>query len=106
MGVVIGETAEIGDDVLLYHGVTLGGRSSVREKRHPTIGNEVTVGAGAKILGPVVIGAHSVVGAQAVVVHDAPPYSVITGIPATAKPRSSHGQATADAFYTDPAIYI
>ena len=56
MGVVIGETAEIGDDVMLYHGVTLGGRALVKRKRHPTLGNRVTVGAGAKILGPVVIG--------------------------------------------------
>ncbi|MGI9209894.1 MAG: serine O-acetyltransferase EpsC, partial [Rhodococcus sp. (in: high G+C Gram-positive bacteria)] len=69
MGVVIGETAEIGDDVMLYHGVTLGGRAHVKRKRHPTLGNRVTVGAGAKILGPVVIGDDSAVGANAVVTH-------------------------------------
>ncbi|CAD5989546.1 serine O-acetyltransferase EpsC [Agreia sp. COWG] len=106
MGVVIGETAEIGDDVMLYHGVTLGGRSTAREKRHPTLGNDVTVGAGAVILGDLVIGAHSVVGAQAVVVNDAPAYSVITGIPAVARPRAHSAEPTAEAFYTDPAIYI
>jgi serine O-acetyltransferase len=106
MGVVIGETAEIGDDVMLYHGVTLGGRSTAREKRHPTLGNDVTVGAGAVLLGPVIIGAHSVVGAQAVVVNDADPYSVITGIPAVARPRAKAAEPTAEAFYTDPAIYI
>lgn len=106
MGVVIGETAEIGDDVMLYHGVTLGGRSTAREKRHPTLGNDVTVGAGAVLLGPVTIGAHSVVGAQAVVVNDADAYSVITGIPAVARPRAKAAEPTAEAFYTDPAIYI
>ena len=106
MGVVIGETAEIGDDVMLYHGVTLGGRSTAREKRHPTLGNDVTVGAGAVLLGDVVIGAHSVVGAQAVVVDDAPAYSVITGIPAVARRRAHAAEPTAEAFYTDPAIYI
>ena len=104
MGVVIGATAEIGDDVLLYHGVTLGGRSMKHEKRHPTLGDGVVVGTGATILGPVVIGARSVVGAQAVVVEDAPPDSVITGIPAVARPRS--GAAPADLEYTDPGIYI
>jgi serine O-acetyltransferase len=106
MGVVIGETAEIGDDVMLYHGVTLGGRSTAREKRHPTLGNDVIVGAGAVLLGPVTIGAHSVVGAQAVVVNDADAYSVITGVPAVARPRAKAAEPTAEAFYTDPAIYI
>ncbi|MDN5760216.1 MAG: serine O-acetyltransferase, partial [Tomitella sp.] len=72
MGVVIGETTEIGDDVMLYHGVTLGGISLARTKRHPTLGDRVTVGAGAKILGPVTIGADSAVGANAVVTRDAP----------------------------------
>jgi len=91
MGVVIGETAEIGDDVLLYHGVTLGGRSPRRGKRHPTLGDGVVVGAGAVVLGPVVIGAGSVIGAQAVVVRDAPPGSVLTGIPAQSTPSSIVG---------------
>ncbi|MEL5991493.1 serine O-acetyltransferase EpsC [Microbacterium phosphatis] len=87
MGVVIGETAEIGDDVMLYHGVTLGGTSLTHGKRHPTIGDHVAIGAGAKVLGPVVIGAHSAIGANAVVTKDAPADSVIVGIPAKARPR-------------------
>ncbi len=81
-GVVIGETAEIGDDVLMYHQVTLGGRSRGRFKRHPTIENNVLLGAGAKIIGPIVIGAGSKVGANALVVKDVPPGSIVTGIPA------------------------
>ncbi|WP_407360735.1 serine O-acetyltransferase EpsC [Microbacterium sp. LBN7] len=85
MGVVIGETAEIGDDVMLYHGVTLGGRTRDAGKRHPTLGDGVAVGAGAKILGPVTIGAGSVVGANAVVTRDAPADSILVGVPA--KPR-------------------
>jgi serine O-acetyltransferase len=89
MGVVIGETSEIGDDVMLYHGVTLGGRSRSTGKRHPTLGDGVAVGAGAKILGPVTIGAHSVVGANAVVTRDAPADSVLVGVPAKPRQRSS-----------------
>jgi serine O-acetyltransferase len=104
MGVVIGETAEIGDDVMLYHGVTLGGRSMSAGKRHPTLGNDIVVGTGATILGPVVIGSHSVVAAQAVVVTDAPENSVLTGIPATV--RSRNGAAVPDLGWTDPGIYI
>ncbi len=88
MGVVIGETAEVGDDVMLYHGVTLGGRTRDAGKRHPTLGDGVAVGAGAKILGPVTIGAHSVVGANAVVTKDAPADSVLVGVPAKARARS------------------
>ena len=90
MGVVIGETAQIGDDVMLYHGVTLGGTVGVREKRHPTLGDGVVVGTGASILGPVTIGAHSVVGAQAVVLTDAPEGSLLTGIPARVRSRTPH----------------
>jgi serine O-acetyltransferase len=104
MGVVIGETAEIGDDVLLYHGVTLGGRSLSAGKRHPTLGDDVVVGTGATILGPVTIGAHSVVGAQAVVVTDAPADSVLTGIPAVARPRAI--APVPDLEWADPGIYI
>ncbi|MBD8022114.1 serine O-acetyltransferase EpsC [Microbacterium gallinarum] len=85
MGVVIGETAEVGDDVMLYHGVTLGGRQREGGKRHPTLEDGVAVGAGAKILGPITIGAGSVVGANAVVTKDAPADSVLVGVPA--KPR-------------------
>ncbi|MGP3535318.1 serine O-acetyltransferase EpsC [Microbacterium sp. RD1] len=87
MGVVIGETAEVGDDVLIYHGVTLGGRQREGGKRHPTLGDGVAVGAGAKILGPVVIGDRCVVGANAVVTTDAPADSVLVGVPAKPRPR-------------------
>jgi serine O-acetyltransferase len=90
MGVVIGETAELGDDVMLYHGVTLGGKSPHGvprgAKRHPTLHSGVTVGAGAKILGAIEIGAWSTVGANAVVTHDAPARSLLLGIPATVRP--------------------
>jgi len=88
MGVVIGETAEVGDDVMLYHGVTLGGRSLAKGKRHPTIGDGVAVGAGAKVLGPVIIGDRSAVGANAVVTRDCPPDSVLLGIPAKVRSRA------------------
>jgi serine O-acetyltransferase len=81
MGVVIGETAEIGDDVLLYQGVTLGGTSFKKEKRHPTIEDHVMISAGAAVIGPVTIGRGSRIGAGAVVVSSAPPYSTIVGIP-------------------------
>jgi serine O-acetyltransferase len=81
MGVVIGETAEVGDCVTLYHGVTLGGTSLQKTKRHPTIEDHVVIGAGAKVLGAITIGAHSRIGANAVVVKSAPPQSVIVGVP-------------------------
>ncbi len=81
MGVVIGETAEIGNDVTIYHGVTLGGVSLKPEKRHPTLGDEVVVGAGAKILGAIEIGTGSRIGANAVVVKSVPPESVVVGVP-------------------------
>lgn len=106
MGVVIGETAEIGDDVMLYHGVTLGGRSLAKEKRHPTLGDRVTIGAGAKVLGPVVIGADSAVGANAVVTRDVPPESIATGIPATVRSRKKHEPLVDPTSYIDPAMYI
>ncbi|MBV8056164.1 MAG: serine O-acetyltransferase [Deltaproteobacteria bacterium] len=80
-GVVIGETAEVGDDVLIYQGVTLGGTSLRKEKRHPTIEDQVMVSAGAAVIGPVRIGRGSRIGAGAVVVSSAPPYSTIVGIP-------------------------
>ncbi len=82
MGVVIGETAEVGDDVYLYHGVTLGGTSSERGKRHPTLGNNVIVGAGAKILGGILIGDGARVGANAVVVQPVGASVTVVGIPA------------------------
>lgn len=87
MGVVIGETAEIGDDVMLYHGVTLGGRSLEKGKRHPTLEDGVVVGAGAKILGPITVGKNSSIGANSVVVKDVPANSSVVGIPGIAKPK-------------------
>lgn len=81
MGVVIGETAEIGENCLLYHGVTLGGVSLAKKKRHPTLGNNVVIGAGAKVLGAITLGDNVQVGANAVVLKDVPPQSVVVGIP-------------------------
>lgn len=81
MGVVIGETAVIGDDVTLYHGVTLGGTSWSKGKRHPTLGNDVVVGAGAKVLGPITLHEGARVGSNAVVVKDVPEYATVVGIP-------------------------
>jgi serine O-acetyltransferase len=81
MGVVIGETSIIGNNVTMYHGVTLGGVSLERGKRHPTIGDEVVIGAGAQILGAITIGNCSRIGANAVVVKDVPPDSVVVGVP-------------------------
>jgi len=82
MGVVIGETAEIGDDVVLYHGVTLGGTALHQGKRHPTLGNGVIVGAGAKVLGAITVGDGARVGSNAVVVADVPAGATVVGIPA------------------------
>ena len=81
MGVVIGETTEIGDHVTIYHGVTLGGTSLHKTKRHPTVENHVVIGAGAKVLGAITIGANSRIGANAVVVKPTPPNSVVVGVP-------------------------
>ncbi|ABK61264.1 MULTISPECIES: serine O-acetyltransferase EpsC [Clostridium] len=81
MGVVIGETAEVGDNVTLYHGVTLGGTGKDKGKRHPTLGNNILVGSGAKILGPINIGDNSKVGANSVVLKDIPEGSTVVGIP-------------------------
>jgi len=104
MGVVVGETAEVGDDVMLYHGVTLGGRQREGGKRHPTIEDGVAVGAGAKILGPITIGAGSVVGANAVVTKDAPADSVLVGVPA--KPRARRVGDDTRALLTTPEYHI
>ena len=87
-GVVIGETAEVGDDVTIFHGVTLGGTVWREVKRHPTVGDRVIIGAGATLLGAITVGADSVVGAGAVVVHDAPAGSLVVGVPARSRPRS------------------
>ncbi len=81
MGVVIGETAEIGDDVTLYHGVTLGGVSLERTKRHPTIMDGVVIGSGSKVLGPFTVGKGSKIGSNSVVVKEVPPHSTVVGIP-------------------------
>ncbi|MBM3250020.1 MAG: serine O-acetyltransferase [Candidatus Omnitrophica bacterium] len=81
MGVVIGETAIVGDDVLLYQGVTLGGTGLEKGKRHPTIGNNVVVGTGAKILGNITVGDNSYIGANAVVIRDVPANSTVVGVP-------------------------
>ena len=80
-GVVIGETAEVGDDVTIYQGVTLGGTGFARGKRHPTVGNEVMIGAGAALLGPIEIGDRAKIGANSVVIHDVPPNSTVVGNP-------------------------
>ncbi|MDD5237099.1 MAG: serine O-acetyltransferase, partial [Candidatus Omnitrophica bacterium] len=81
MGVVIGETTIIGDNVLLYQGVTLGGTGLVKGKRHPTIGNNVVIGGGAKVLGNITVGDNSYIGANAVVIKDVPPNSTVVGVP-------------------------
>jgi serine O-acetyltransferase len=81
MGVVIGETAVLGDNVLLYQGVTLGGTGITKGKRHPTVGNNVVIGAGAKVLGDIRIGDNSYIGANAVVIKDVPPNSTVVGVP-------------------------
>jgi serine O-acetyltransferase len=80
-GVVIGETAEVGDDVTMYQGVTLGGTGFARGKRHPTVGDEVMIGAGSKLLGPIDVGERSKIGANSVVIHDVPPNSTVVGNP-------------------------
>ncbi|MBR5951089.1 MAG: serine O-acetyltransferase [Actinomycetaceae bacterium] len=100
MGVVIGETTEIGDDCMLYHGVTLGGSSLAAEKRHPTLGDGVVVGAGAKVLGAIKLGDNARIGANAVVVKDVPEDSTAIGIPAKVARREDYR------FPIDPAIYI
>ncbi len=82
MGIVIGETAEIGDNVTLYQGVTLGGTTASKGKRHPTIGSNVTIGAGAKVLGALTVGSETKIGANSVVIMDAPSNSTVVGVPA------------------------
>jgi serine O-acetyltransferase len=94
MGVVIGETAEIGDDVTLYQGVTLGGTALHQGKRHPTLGNDVIVGSGAQILGGFTVGAQARVGANAVVLTEVAPGSTVVGIPA--KPVTPRAPAKAE----------
>ena len=109
MGVVIGETAVVGDDVMLFHGVTLGGTSGRRVKRHPTLGDHVMVGAGAKILGDVHVGNNVKVGANSVVVKDVPTGAVATGIPAQYRFPALEGRGALspqELLYADPALFI
>ncbi len=93
MGVVIGETAEIGDDVTLYHGVTLGGTSWQKGKRHPTLRDNVVVGAGAKVLGPITLGSGARIGSNAVVVKDVPEGATVVGVPGRVVMRKAEADA-------------
>ncbi|MDN6100450.1 serine O-acetyltransferase EpsC [Corynebacterium flavescens] len=102
MGIVIGETTHIGEGVMLYHGVTLGGQVLTQTKRHPTIEDNVTIGAGAKVLGPIVIGKGSAVGANAVVTKDVPANHIAIGIPAKNRPRGKDEKIK----LVDPDYYI
>ena len=107
MGVVIGETAEVGDDVMLYHGVTLGGRSLVPGvKRHPTVRDGVTIGAGARVLGDIEIGQDVQIGANSVVVKPVPAGAVATGIPAVVRFPGLPGEDPYEALFNDPALFI
>ena len=107
MGVVIGETAVVGDDVMLYHGVTLGGRSLVRgTKRHPTIGDGVTIGAGARVLGDIEVGDGAQIGANSVVVRPIPAGAVATGIPANVRFPDQPGEDPYEALFREPALFI
>lgn len=105
-GIVIGETAEVGDDVLIYHGVTLGGVTLNSGKRHPTIGNRVVIGAGAKVLGPIRIGDDAKIGANAVVVRDVAKNCVAIGVPAHCRPIKGLPKPDEHAVMREPALYI
>jgi serine O-acetyltransferase len=105
MGVVIGETAIVGDDVMLYHDVTLGGRSLARVKRHPTVGNRVTIGSGARVLGDILLGDDSMIGANSVVTKDVPNGSVAVGIPAQIR-QPIPGLLPEELLDEHPAIWI
>lgn len=105
MGVVIGETAEVGDDVMMYHAVTLGGRTLAKGKRHPTVGDNVTLGAGARVLGAITVGDGAQIGANSVVVKDVPAQSVATGVPAKYRPLEP-AQDPYEAMFAEPALWI
>lgn len=96
MGVVIGETCEIGDNVLIYQGVTLGGTGKETGKRHPTVMSNVMIGTGAKVLGPITIGADSKIGGGSVVLRDVPPYSTVVGVPGRVVRRSDTSTIPSD----------
>lgn len=105
MGVVVGETSEVGDDVMLYQDVTLGGRTLDKGKRHPTVGNNVIIGAGARVLGSIQVGDCAQIGANSVVVHSVPSDSVTTGVPAKSR-RLDRDEDPYEAMFQDPAMWI
>ena len=111
-GVVIGQTAQVGNDVVIFHGVTLGGVAMTPGKRHPTVGDHVMVGAGAKVLGPITVGTGVKIGANAVVVKDVPCGNVAIGVPARLLPKPEKDTRDRDLivdpsyFFEEPALYI
>ena len=111
-GVVIGQTAEVGNDVVIFHGVTLGGVAMTPGKRHPTVGDHVMIGAGAKVLGPITVGTGVKIGANAVVVKDVPCGNVAIGVPARLLPKPEKDTHDRDLivdpayFFQEPALYI
>jgi serine O-acetyltransferase len=105
MGVVIGETSVVGDDVMVYHDVTLGGRSLARVKRHPTVGDRVTIGSGARVLGDIIVGDDSQIGANSVVTRDVPSGAVAVGIPAQIR-EPVPGLTPEELLDESPAIWI
>ena len=104
-GVVIGQTAEVGNDVVIFHGVTLGGVAMTPGKRHPTVGDHVMIGAGAKVLGPITVGTGVKIGANAVVVKDVPCGNVAIGVPARLLPNRDL-IVDPNYFFEEPALYI
>ena len=104
-GVVIGHTAQVGEDCVIFHGVTLGGVSMNPGKRHPTVGNHVMLGAGAKVLGPIHVGDNAKVGANAVVTKDVPEAAVAIGVPAKVRPTPRPVEPDCD-LIVDPTLYI